>query len=381
MVDSDGKQEELQTEADVGDIHADGVCDPSTPTNGSSTAAAVPSAKHNTVSVDNIEFNQGVKELEAVDDASVPAETETVRDLPTPTFAQASACSNANGRARRPGAYSVFPSQRTAVEAIIGGSVEFVPGDNIVQPTTTTTTLDTGGISNDIARIEDAYAVEIEDAVAVNVNPDDFVCAEPLVDENGEGKTISLWGNEIKKSSLRTGCWTLLAGVVALVIGIPTAMHFSNNGLSDETSAPSLQDEQQVEPAIDSNPFPPSDYEGNGLFIFLSQMTLTSQLIDSASPQGKAYKFMYEAGVSRGAMGLTTDNQIKAKERYVMLVLYFSLGGDEWLIQDDFLTLNHHCMWGKEMVECTGIGGVGFDGFGRVTGLYLGKHNAFASLF
>ena len=205
MVDSDGKEEELQTEADVGDIHADGVCDPSTPTHGSSTAA-VPSAKHNTVSVDNIEFNQGVKELEAVDDA----ETETVRDLPTPTFAQAPACSNANSRARRPGAYSVFPSQRTAVEAIIGGSVEFVPGDNIVQPTTTTT-LDTGGISNDIARIEDAYAVEIEDAVAVNVNPDDFVCAEPLVDEKGEGKSISLWGNEIKKSSLRPGCWALLA--------------------------------------------------------------------------------------------------------------------------------------------------------------------------
>jgi hypothetical protein len=297
---------------------------------------------------------------------------------------------DANGTT--PGARAVFPTSSAArndstMDDPPGGSVEFVLGGNILEPPPTMVADDGDGvrIPCDVAHVEDAYAVEIEDAAVELMSSSNVMSAEPV-------KTMRFMGREIDSSNVKWAtCLSVIAAVaVVLAVSVPTAMHYHRKGSAEEASVEGMKEsEQKREELVQSlGQFGEFTVEERAeeLRSRLASISNDEELNDPSTPQGMAFNLMISDGNSRidSKMYHPSIPISKAQERYSLLVFYFSTGGDEWTRTDDFLTIGNHCDW-SDMIECVGefessdgqnncITGPASCVFQeRVVGLYFGK--------
>ena len=112
-------------------------------------------------------------------------------------------------------------------------------------------------------------------------------------------------------------------------------------------------------------------------FVLDHRLSNQPSILDAGSPQRRAAQFLAD-----GDLYVTDDllkkdaDYHKLAERYVLAVMWYSMNGDHWTHQLDFLSGNDHCHWHKKFQTNSGntvIQGVECNSLGRVTKINLRK--------
>jgi Leucine-rich repeat (LRR) protein len=147
---------------------------------------------------------------------------------------------------------------------------------------------------------------------------------------------------------------TLLLAIIGIVL-VPVAVSKKNKNKSAEHHYP-----ERTEEVIQ--------------FLWDNKVTDLPDLRTPGSPALLAAEFLADGDAYN--MALTEANKQKFIERYVMVLMYYSMGGTEWTYKLNFLSAVDHCEWNG--LFTTGSGntireGVLCDGSGKVIKLNLGK--------
>jgi hypothetical protein len=82
------------------------------------------------------------------------------------------------------------------------------------------------------------------------------------------------------------------------------------------------------------------------LFSRLLRPVSGNAISDSRSPQFQALNWI--ANVDSARLSVEQDSHEVIRQRFVAAVLYFSLGGESWTDQRNFLSTNHACLWNDD---------------------------------
>ena len=129
--------------------------------------------------------------------------------------------------------------------------------------------------------------------------------------------------------------------VVMLVIIISLAVALSRNN-SNNSSANSNNSVGNTSPTMS-----PADMANRQAAVeaWIVQQGYSSaeSLADSSSPQSRAVAFMVDSMVLNVPTESTSDESIAWMERYALVVFYYSLNGEQWSFQSNFLDMTSPC--------------------------------------
>jgi hypothetical protein len=275
---------------------------------------------------------------------------------PPPAFATASATDSS----RRHGAYSITPACTLPPP---GGSVLFVPGDNIHQPRR-----ESNGNGDDGAGAEHhqnydrtAVAIRIEDAIIehVPISPLENVeigHAEPI-------ETVTFCGKELQSS--RRSFIMILFSLVILVlasVAMSVSIYFTNNNTPAATEG-NIPDQP---PSLLDREFATLNDNEKELYYreFALSLSPHAVLSDPNSPHFATLIWLDACVQYMDCASLFDSNKSVLTERYAWNVLWDSTRGGYWSASQDDDTSNM-CDWKVDSYQC--------NDDNRVTAIFLGK--------
>ena len=194
--------------------------------------------------------------------------------------------------------------------------------------------------------------------------------AEPIADveeappqEEGRDTILSATPAEMNRA-LRTKCiiiislLVIIAGLVALVVGLTVSNKNKNNsaGESEAIKGEYAQDVSTPKPSasatvpptkLDSLTTPESDKLQQTLdFLVNFDVSDPSALEDTSSPQYKAAAWISETDDRFVSIPTEDDTSgFMFKQRYSLAVVFFSLVGETWIVNMNWMSPDHECEW------------------------------------
>jgi hypothetical protein len=86
-------------------------------------------------------------------------------------------------------------------------------------------------------------------------------------------------------------------------------------------------------------------------FLNANEISTQQALVDRNSPQYKAARWIANQDAERLDIPETSEDPYRFIQRYAVAVLYYSLGGDNWTSQLNFLSDDHECSWNDEIAD------------------------------
>jgi hypothetical protein len=86
-------------------------------------------------------------------------------------------------------------------------------------------------------------------------------------------------------------------------------------------------------------------------FLTANEISTQQALVDRNSPQYKAASWIANKDAERLDIPETSEDPYRFIQRYAVVVLYYSLGGDNWTSRLNFLSDDHECSWYDEIAD------------------------------
>jgi hypothetical protein len=154
----------------------------------------------------------------------------------------------------------------------------------------------------------------------------------------------------------RCGFLVCLALLIVLAVGISGARLLAITAGHPEKA---LEDAREI---------PSGSNTTESLRLLFASISGIENLDDPTKPQFQTLEWLlHDDAVLSNLSGLNYNTLV---ERYVVSLLYFSLKGETWDEQNNFLSPSHICRWTSQTSESTGVI---CDSESRVTHLLLGK--------
>ena len=224
------------------------------------------------------------------------------------------------------------------VSNVASNSYEPAPPEPITE---TSPPVDNDNYDNVNIMISDVIAIEVDHAVQ----------AEPI-------ETVKYCGKEMHSSSFKCLVCSVLTVAAAVVI-IPTALHLNTKNQVSEAGAEAGMLERKPQKK-------PESFWRETCSVYSNMEGFNN----TSSPQSQAVEWILSDtnAIMRGEpkqADFLKDNDRPGllRERYVLAVLYYSLGGEDWARQEEFMSWDHQCNWNR--IKC--------DERMRVTSIRLGK--------
>jgi len=104
----------------------------------------------------------------------------------------------------------------------------------------------------------------------------------------------------------------------------------------------------------ESNSYSGSESRCEEIRKVVSSVSTSESLDDTSSPQNRALEWL----CFHDELELPSNEQQEITQRYILAVLYYSLGGSDWTVDCDFLSAAHECDWFDVDTDASSVKGV-----------------------